>query len=103
MESGGRGLPGQGEAVKAVENAQTGRIHTVVTIRVEERLRGRFPDRVTVQMDGGSVPGRGEQVVGMPVLKPGIEQLFYLLRKAGGRSHAMSRRTPDCGANVPGR
>lgn len=79
------------EAVKAVENAETGRIHTEVTIRVEESLRGRFPERVVVRMDGGSVPGRGEQVGGMPVLKPGMEQLFYFSRKAGGRSLHIER------------
>ena len=62
----------------------TGRIQTQTAIRVDETLKGTFPDTVYVVHRGGILNGVGETHSDAPTLNEGAEYLLFLLQREDG-------------------
>lgn len=76
-------------AVESFRIAANGGIHTRTAVRVEEAIKGRFPEVVTLVHRGGRIGREGEDDGLSPKFTVGEERLFFLGRRSDGSLFAL--------------
>src|SRR5204863_312290 len=64
-----------------------GTISTLVTLDVEEAVKGHVERRLTLKQPGGSIGGRALWIAGAPRFRTGERQLLFLSAAADGTAH----------------
>ena len=68
----------------ASNDSGTGNVYTLVTINVEQSIKGQAPQRVTVRVPGGVTGGIVMMTTGAPSFKAGERDVVFLQKPEGG-------------------
>jgi len=68
----------------ASNDARTGNVYTLVTINVEQSIKGQAPQQVSVRVPGGVAGGLVRVTTGAPSFKTGERDVVFLQKPEGG-------------------